>query len=161
MVDWQRILNHWLLSTTNRPDVRLRMSVGGGLNEDGIFGPETVEVTRQWQRESQLVPTGVVGLQAWLRWIGSNVTCCGAGLPNLDGSFRMQPEPDVGWWQVALDRWLARRRLSTIVVDGVYGAETRSTTALFQRHTGLRPTGIADRTTWNRMERERNALRLP
>jgi peptidoglycan hydrolase-like protein with peptidoglycan-binding domain len=161
VVDWQRILNHWLLTTTDRADVRLRTSLGGALAEDGIFGPKTVQVTRSWQRGSQLAPTGVVGLQAWLRWIGSNVTCCGAGLPNFGGSFPSQPDAAVGWWQVALNRWLERHGLSAIVVDGVYGAETRSTTALFQRHVGLQATGIADRTTWLRMQRVHDALRIP
>jgi hypothetical protein len=161
VVDWQRILNRWLLSTTDRADVRLRTSLRGNLADDGIFGAETAEVTRHWERQAQLPPTGVVGLQAWLRWIGSNVTCCGAGLPNFSGSFTWQPDAYVGWWQVALSRWLARQRLAAIVIDGVYGPATHTATALFQKHAGLPSTGIADRTTWKRMQREHDALRLP
>jgi peptidoglycan hydrolase-like protein with peptidoglycan-binding domain len=161
VIDWQRILNRWILTTTDRTDVRLRASVGGGLAEDGMFGPKTVEVTRRWQRGSQLAPTGVVGLPAWVRWIGSNVTCCGAGLPNFGGVFPSEPVGDVGWWQVALNRWLARHGLSEIVVDGVYGSETRCATALFQRHVGLRATGIAGRATWERIQRVHDALRIP
>jgi peptidoglycan hydrolase-like protein with peptidoglycan-binding domain len=161
VADWQRILNRWLLTTTDRADVRLRTSLGGALAEDGIFGPKTVQVTRRWQRGSQLAPTGVVGLQAWLRWIGSNVTCCGAGLPHFSGWFPWQPDAAVGWWQVALDRWRARHRLSAIVIDGVYGAETRSATALFQSEVGLPATGMAGRTTWLRMQRVHDALRIP
>jgi hypothetical protein len=50
-------------------------------------------------------------------------------------------------------RWLVRRRLSAIAIDGLYGQRTRSATAVF--HTQRRATGysIADRATWHRMQR--------
>ena len=143
--DWQRILN----------------TVGGHLTEDGVFGPATAEATRQFQRQSQLRATGVVGTETWVRWIGANVTCCGAGLPNFGSSFGTEPNAYVAWWQLALHRWFTQRRLPDIVIDGVYGNATRSKTTLFQTKTGLRPTGIADRATWKRMQHQGDDLQLP
>jgi peptidoglycan hydrolase-like protein with peptidoglycan-binding domain len=66
----------------------------------------------------------------------------------------------VGWWQIVLDRWLARRRQPQLLVDGVFGQATRAATARFQRSAGLRPTGRTGAASWEWMER-RNLVHLP
>jgi peptidoglycan hydrolase-like protein with peptidoglycan-binding domain len=162
VADWQRVANGWLEVSSYPATRRLRQQFGGGLVIDGVFGPLTKAVTRRFQQEAHLKPTGVVGLRTWDRWIGANVTCCGAGLPDLSAApFGTRPDAYVAWWQLALNRWLTHRRVPGLVVDGVYGDITRSRTALFQSKTGLRATGVADRRTWQRMQHQDDDLRLP
>ncbi|TML56770.1 MAG: peptidoglycan-binding protein [Actinobacteria bacterium] len=161
VADWQRVANGWLEASSYRATRRLRQQLGGGLVIDGVFGPRTNAVTRRFQQEAHLKPTGVVDLRTWERWIGASVTCCGAGLPSFRGPFGTRPDAYVAWWQLALDRWLAQRRLPGLVIDGVYGNITRSKTALFQSRTGLGATGVADRRTWKRMQHQDDDLRVP
>ena len=161
VADWQRVANGWLEVSSYPATRRLRQQLGGSLVIDGVLGPRTNAVTRRFQQEAHLKPTGVVDLRTWVRWIGASVTCCGAGLPSFRGPFGTRPDAYVAWWQLALDRWLTHRRLPGLVIDGVYGNITRSKTALFQSRTGLGATGVADRRTWERMQHQDDDMRLP
>ena len=43
------------------------------------------------------------------------------------------------------------QRQLTVVPDGIFGPQTQSEVARFQRHRGLPVTGVADQATWERM----------
>jgi peptidoglycan hydrolase-like protein with peptidoglycan-binding domain len=161
VADWQQVANGWLEASGYPATRRLRQQLGGRLVIDGVFGPRTKAVTRRFQQEAQLKPTGVVDRGTWERWIGASVTCCGAGLPSFRGPLGTRPDAYVAWWQLALDRWLTHRRLPGLVIDGVYGNITRSRTALFQSRSGLSASGVADRRTWEQMQHQDDDLRLP
>ena len=153
---WQQILHDWL-GASGTGFARGFLREHGQVVRDGIFGPETTAATRAFQRESRISATGRVNARTRLVWVGATVTCCGAGYPrvrfgDVGGS--------VGWWQVALDRWLARRSEGQLLVDGVFGPATRSATERFQRSTGLPLTGRADTTSWRWLER-RDLVHLP
>lgn len=159
---WQRMLDEWL-ATTGPADhwVRIaRARVGSRLSADGVFGDATRAATRLWQRDAYLPATGVVSLRTWMTWIGGNVTCCGAGLPNFTAAvLGRNPDAYVGWWQLAVDRWSSQHQRRLIPITGIYNARTESATELFQRDVGLRATGIAGRATW-RLAQRRGLLTL-
>lgn len=129
VADWQQVLNEWLgsvaaSSSPRRADVLLRRRLGGRLRVDGVFGPATLAATKQWQKDAYIRPDGIVSWRTWLTWIGSGVTCCGAGYPNFSERITAYraPIPAVGWWQVALNGWLHLQPAEPIVITGLYDA---------------------------------------
>jgi peptidoglycan hydrolase-like protein with peptidoglycan-binding domain len=158
---WQQVLNFSLSGTSGRT-ARLWRRLGSHIAVDGVFGPRTAAATGLWETGASLRGTGAVTLRTWIRWIGANVTCCGAGLPDFRvGLLPARPDAYVGWWQVALGRWLSKQGVTPIAVDGLYGDRTRAATAFFQRTVGLPATGVADRATWTRMQHQDDSLSLP
>lgn len=156
VANWQRILNTWLGASGSAVARHFR-AAHGRLAQDGIFGRETEAATRAFQRDVRVPVSGVVDRRTTIAWIGANVTCCGAGYRRVGpGSV----DAFVGWWQVALDRWLARRGALQLRVDGIFGPLTRAATISFQRSNGLRASGTAGDATWAAMAR-RNLLHLP
>jgi peptidoglycan hydrolase-like protein with peptidoglycan-binding domain len=105
---------------------------GRSLVGDGVFGPLTTRASRAYQQAYHLRPTGVVGLASWKTWIGSQLTCCGAGYQTLAEGLPLSPY--VTWWQISLDRWLARHypNLPQLIPDGIYGPLTTQATILYQ-----------------------------
>ena len=170
-MDWQRVLAAWLQqlrtsTAVSRADQQLLTQLHGGLRTDGVFGSATEAATIQWQRDSYVPPSGGVTLQTWIAWVGSHVTCCGAGYPDFTAAIANRknsrmPNAYVAWWQVALGRWSQLHGLRAVTVNGVYDRATRAATTRFQRSAGLKPTGIANRTTWTKMAQAGNALSLP
>jgi peptidoglycan hydrolase-like protein with peptidoglycan-binding domain len=150
VANWQHIVNTWLGASGTARARHVRR-----LAEDGIFGRATEAATRAFQRDVRVPATGVVDGRTMLVWIGANVTCCGAGYHRVGPG---SADGYVGWWQVALDRWLAKRGARQLLVDCVFGPMTRAAT--FQHAVGLRATGIAGQATWAAMAR-RNFLQLP
>jgi len=165
------VLAAWLAqirtsSHVSRADRKLLTQLHGRLRADGVFGSATEAATIRWQHDSYMPAGGVVTLETWIAWIGSHVTCCGAGYPDFTAAIAEDknartPNPYVAWWQVALSRWSQQHRLRALTVNGVYDSATRTATARFQRSVGLEPTAIANRTTWTKMAEARNALALP
>jgi peptidoglycan hydrolase-like protein with peptidoglycan-binding domain len=129
----------------------------GGVAPDGVFGHETEAATRAFQRELGTAVTGAVDARTRRAWVGAYVTCCGAGYPRVGPG---DVSASVGWWQIALDRWFARRGARQLLVDGVFGPATRAATRGFQGALGLPATGIAGRAAWQAMAR-RNLVPLP
>lgn len=156
VANWQRILDTWLGESGTAVARRFKAE-HGRVARDGIFGRETQVATRAFQREARVPVTGVVDMRTMLAWIGSNVTCCGAGYPRVGPG---DVDASVGWWQVALDRWLARRKATQLLVDGIFGPATRAATISFQRSVGLPATGIAGQRAWRAMV-SRNLAHLP
>ena len=118
------------------------------LAADGVFGPLTEEATRRVQRSLQVRVTGVVSPSTWKALVGVTVTSgCGWGWEHLREGIA---GGCVGWWQIAMDRWLGRdRRTQTLLIpDGVFGPLTEAVTLAFQRSQGLAADGIAGPLTW-------------
>ena len=171
VVDWQRVLNAWLdqlrtSSAVSRGDRQLLTKFHGRLRVDGVFGSATEAATIGWQHDAYVPASGVVTLRTWITWIGSHVTCCGAGYPDFtaviaDGKNSRTPNAYVAWWQVALGRWSQQHGLRAVTVNGVYDSVTGAATVRFQRSVGLKPTGMANKGTWTKMAKARNALALP
>ena len=161
---WQRVLKSWLTPPITDPVRRAAQVRVGAIKVTGRFDEATEIATRYWQRDAYERVTGVVTLRTWQTWMGASVTCCGAGYPDFTSlalhRIGVWPSGPVAWWQHALDLWRTGQRLSPIVLDGVYNAQTRSATREFQRSVGLAPTGIANAATWRRASRL-NVLHIP
>jgi len=163
---WQRVLNDWLVAhSEDRWSRAARTQVGSRLRVNGMFDRATAVATQYWQRDAYQRPTGIVTLRTWKLWIGSNITCCGTGLPSFTArelrKIGVFPYAYVGWWQNALNHWRTRHDLSPITVDGVYNPQTRAATRLFQESVGLSPTGVATSATWLKAQGIRNMLAFP
>jgi peptidoglycan hydrolase-like protein with peptidoglycan-binding domain len=161
---WQRLLDGWLRQSPADHWARAARARVGTIKVSGIFGRATDEATRYWQRDAYQKATGVVTLRTWKTWVGANVTCCGAGLPDFTPQvlhgFGLRPTGPVGWWQHALNLWRGKQGLRPIVLDGVYNVQTRGATGAFQRSVGLPATGVANAATWLKAQ-HMNILRFP
>jgi peptidoglycan hydrolase-like protein with peptidoglycan-binding domain len=131
----------------NPPGVRAFLHRHGELQQDGVFGPLTEGLTRLYQQVAGLPPTGRVGTPEWKWWIGSEITCCGAGYPTL---WEGERSPYVTWWQISLNRWFSRNDPSArkLIPDGVFGPLTKQATMTFQQSSRIRVDGIAGPDSW-------------
>jgi peptidoglycan hydrolase-like protein with peptidoglycan-binding domain len=149
---WQAIVNYrWRAAPeSNRIAVKRFLRTHGFLVVDGVFGPLTEQATRIYQRQFHLRPSGIVRFASWKSFTFGNLSCCGAGYPLLSEG---QWSPSVTWWQIGLDRWLARHvpGILQLIPDGVYGPRTRQATATFQASVGIPVDGIAGPITWGKM----------
>jgi peptidoglycan hydrolase-like protein with peptidoglycan-binding domain len=147
---WQRAMNSWLSAGGDPQVAVLRRHLRGGLRVDGVFGPRTLMVTEAFQREERVHVTGTVGLSDWMTWMSARLTMGGPAADTFRaGAF----DPGIGWWQVALNRWLDRRDHAQLVVDCTLGPQTTSAVFLFQRALKLPATGRLDYRTWKAAER--------
>jgi peptidoglycan hydrolase-like protein with peptidoglycan-binding domain len=122
----------------------------GPLIVDGVFGPLTKQATRLFQGELNLRMTGVVDLATWKATTVNYLTSPGGSYPEIGrGSWSAY----VTWWQIGLDRWLARHEpgIPLLIPDGVFGSLTERATKVFQRSTGIGVDGIAGQVTWRRL----------
>ena len=158
---WQATVNErWRASgSTNPPQVVRFIRIHGYLSQDGVFGPLTERATVLYQRQLHLPASGTVGFSSWVSATFGRLTCCGAGYASIRVGDR---SPYVTWWQIGLDRWLARHEPDTpeLVPDGVFGPLTLAATVAFQRSADLPADGPAGQLTWARLIRT-GLLHLP
>lgn len=151
VASWQRAMNQWLFSSGIFADKQLRARLGGSLKVDGVFDANTIAATKRFQQEGQLPATGTVGLAEWKAWIGASVAqpngAEGVGSKGYDFGGA------VGWWQISVDRWLRQHHRRQVVVDSLFGRQTRTATRTFQQALHLADTGIVDQRTWTAAER--------
>ena len=132
-------------------------------NPDGIYGTETEEAVRAFQRIFSLTPDGIIGRATWyaIQRIYGGVKrlseLASEGISPEDIVYLRQTtleEGDSGTDVRELQYLLAFvgnfvDTLPVIAVDGIFGAETHRAVEAFQRQYGLPVTGIVDTVTWN------------
>ena len=99
---------------------------------DGVFGPETREAVKDFQRNHDLVPDGVIGLDT-LRALGLGITIdreLGEGMDSAE----------VRALQLALG-------FTRDQADGIFGPDTRKAVEAYQEKHGLSVDGIAGAET--------------
>jgi lipoprotein-anchoring transpeptidase ErfK/SrfK len=101
---------------------------------DGIFGPQTRQAVRRFQRRKGLVVDGVAGRRTQ--------AALGPFARHRLGS-RLLRAPKIGWDVAALQYLLARCEVSAGAIDGVFGALTRTAVLRYQRRAGLVTDGVA------------------
>lgn len=130
---------------------------------DGIFGPQTEQAVREFQRIFNLNVDGVVGRATWYKlvflYVGvtrlSELTSEGqtftqiqapaSGVTLREGS-RSPAVSALQFFIFVLGQVLYN--FPTLNIDGIFGPKTRQAVMDAQRYLGLEPTGIVDNQTW-------------
>lgn len=130
---------------------------------DGIFGPQTEQAVREFQRIFNLNVDGVVGRATWYKlvflYVGvtrlSELTSEGqtftqiqapaSGVTLREGS-RSPAVSALQFFISVLGQVLYN--FPTLNIDGIFGPKTRQAVMDAQRYLGLEPTGIVDNQTW-------------
>jgi peptidoglycan hydrolase-like protein with peptidoglycan-binding domain len=118
------------------------------LGEDGKYGKLTKEGVEQFQRENGLQPTGIADA-ATLKQLDRGMTRFAMKDDVLQPGER---GPDVRNLQQTLaDAGYKGADGKPLTVDGVYGDNTKTAVAAYQKANGLPDTGVADKATLVKM----------
>ncbi len=129
-------------------DVQARLArlAASGLDVDGIFGIQTLEAVRRFQRERGLAADGVVGPETWRSLVEAGYTL---GDRLLWHSARMMRGDDV----VELQHRLNQLGFDAGGEDGIFGRLASSAVEEFQRNVGLDVDGVAGPLTVSALRR--------
>ncbi|MGN0984136.1 MAG: peptidoglycan-binding protein, partial [Gemmiger sp.] len=122
---------------------------------DGNYGAATENAVRAFQRQQGLTVDGVVGQATWdalyAAWVSAQSDVGGLAWPGTalrQGATGVNVRLVQFWLRMAADNYSA---LSTVTVDGVYGAGTTAAVTAFQTLFGLTADGVVGRATWNKL----------
>lgn len=132
---------------------------------DGIFGEDTEEAVRTFQRIFNLMPDGVVGNATWYALVRIYVAVTRLAELRSEGQSIYDPDyvlpstisqGDSGEVVSTIQYRLAILQrfvdvLPELRVDGSFGPQTREAVLAFQRLVGLPQTGEVDRATWDEL----------
>ncbi len=130
---------------------------------DGIFGEQTENAVRRFQRIFNLTDDGIVGKATWYKIISLYVgilklselnsrgqTISGSNL-KFEDTLSLGSQGDkvsvLQYFLSILSEFI--EYIPPVAIDGVYGEATRNAVIAFQRYEGLNPDGIAGERTWN------------
>ena len=108
-----------------------------GAAQDGVWGPETDRMVRQWQAGHGLAVDGIVGPATWASMQGT--------APSSSSNRRVIRQGDRG-----ADVTQVQNRLK-IPADGIFGPQTDRAVRDFQRATGIGVDGVVGPQTWKAM----------
>ncbi|MBR6791470.1 MAG: peptidoglycan-binding protein [Oscillospiraceae bacterium] len=130
---------------------------------DGVFGENTEEAVKAFQRIFNLTPDGVVGKATWNRLYYLYVSVKRLAELNSEGiaqSSLDQQFPDVlregergsgvrvlQYRLALIGRYISQ--LPPVQIDGIFGPGTKNAVIAFQRYAGLSPDGVVGQTTWD------------
>ncbi|SHI59448.1 peptidoglycan-binding protein [Lutispora thermophila] len=107
-------------------------------NPDGIFGNNTKEAVKYFQRKNGLTPDGVVGY----------LTLSKLGMANVNSTLKSGSRGDA---VKKLQSALNNKGYSVGIADGVFGSKTYNAVVAFQKANGLTPDGIAGPITQTKL----------
>jgi len=147
---------------------------GWSIEVDGLFGPQSDRIARQFQQEKGLAADGIVGPQTWrATFDNSTITGNVTGnvtenlIENLPGAEELEISDPLeplyagtpfGYNPFAplsydADAQTFQQRLQAlnwrIEADGLFGPSSEAITRAFQRQVGLPPDGIVGPLTWD------------
>ena len=131
---------------------------------DGIYGRETKEAVRIFQKLHGLPPTGETDSRTWDEIVDEYKSCmrptplsvfCQGGILSTDS------DEDIIYIVQVLLKKLARHfdNIPDIDVDGIYDDKTKECIACFMEHCG-RDGEPFDEKAWNTLAAEYNAVRI-
>ncbi len=126
---------------------------------DGIFGDETTESVRAFQRKHGLNETGIVNFETWNKLIEQNREAVfffsepvqTAPVRNEDLPLREGKETHLNYNLNLMLSRLADRfvNFSAVEVTSFFTSDTAAQVKIFQKVNSLPLTGIVDKETWN------------
>lgn len=114
--------------------------------EDGIFGPDTLESVRAFQREHGLAADGIVGVETWRRLIEAGWALGDRLLYHRRDMLRGEDVRE-------LQHRLGRLGFHAGPEDGIFGPLVRAAVEEFQRNVGLKVDGVAGPVTIGALRR--------
>ncbi len=134
---------------------------------DGLFGKQTEDAVKRFQRIFSLTPDGVVGEATWYRIVyiynsvrrlaelnAENISLeeLGTVFPDvLKKGERGGPVRLLQYRLAMVGRYIPE--LPAVDVDGIFGDGTEQAVIAFQRYAGLSPDGVVGRNTWDQLYR--------
>lgn len=132
---------------------------------DGVFGVDTEDAVREFQRIFNLTPDGIIGKATWykIKFIFVAVSNLaelnseGIRLEDISKQFVSDIRPgDTGDPVRVLQYYLAliaayNNAVSAPAIDGIFGQGTQAAVREFQQAYGLEQTGIVNEDTWDRL----------
>jgi peptidoglycan hydrolase-like protein with peptidoglycan-binding domain len=118
----------------------IRRTPDPGLVVDGIFGPATETVVKQFQQGAGLSVDGIVGPATWAALPD------GGPMPVLSEGSR---GPVVHSLQTVLTNGAGQFGTGPGAIDGQFGPHTRASVEAFQRWGGVAVDGIVGEHTWD------------
>ncbi|MBO5506027.1 MAG: peptidoglycan-binding protein [Clostridia bacterium] len=130
---------------------------------DGIYGKETAEAVRMFQRQFGIPETGEIDLGTWtllvekfeaaeeLRGYPERISVFP---PEIQAFYLGAKSDEIMIYQIMLKRIALRfRNVPPPSVNGVYDNPTRESVSALQGVFGMEENGITDKVTWNRVAR--------
>ena len=133
---------------------------------DGIFGPQTEEAVKRFQRIFNLTPDGIVGQATWYKlvflYVGvtklSELVSEGQPYTQIQGPANgvTLREGSTGITVSALQYFISiiaqfNSQVPALVIDGIFGPKTAAAVNAVQSWLGLPVTGVVNRATWQRV----------
>lgn len=130
------------------------------IKSDGIFGPETENAVKAFQREYGLTADGIVGRATWYRLLDAYYSILNS-LPDEYRSYSSLLYPGytittgasgnvVTQLQKFINTIAANNRsVPSVTVDGIYGEQTKAAVRAIQRLSDIEESGVVGPLTWN------------
>lgn len=125
---------------------RLRYAPG---NADGIFGSQTTEAVKRFQRATSLTVDGIVGPKTWEALYNQTSP------QSFHASISSRPILRRGSTGDTVKHLQSALKASTDYtgqVDGSFGSNTEAAVKKFQSRVGLVADGIVGESTWNKVD---------
>lgn len=131
------------------------------VSADGVFGTNTENAVKAFQRIFNLTPDGIVGRTTWnkISYIFAAVTKIaelgGEGITIDSASSGNTISLGSRGNYVKIAQNMLRKNslyfptIPTLTADGIFGEKTRQAVIAFQKYFGLTPDGVIGRRTWN------------
>ncbi|MBE6985707.1 MAG: spore cortex-lytic protein [Ruminococcaceae bacterium] len=141
-------------------------------NVDGIFGAQTENAVRTFQRIFGLTADGIVGKATWYRLVRLYVGVNGLAELESEGqrfyAVNWQVPSNIGigarGQSVSQLQFMLRvlseyiNDISPVTEDGIFGQQTQNAVIAFQRFAGLTPDGIVGPATWSALYDRASAI---
>lgn len=136
-------------------------------NPNGVFGVDTENAVKEFQRIFNLTPDGIVGKATWyqLKYIYNGVKrlneLSSEGLTLEEVTRPFPPVLQEGTqgisvrslqYYLTVISYFSDGAVPGVTIDGIFGPQTKEAVIAFQNLAGLTPDGIVGQNTWQRIE---------